>query len=62
MKYFKGGLQGFLQNYLNDAVNKGISDVKAIKSYAENEYKKAGHTPLLFLDKHELYKTYFGND
>lgn len=59
MAYYKRGLQGYLQNYLNEAVEKGIKDVKEIKKYAEQKYCFAHHTPLRFLDKMELYKSYF---
>lgn len=58
--YFKRGLQGYLHQYLNDAVDAGYKTVSEIKKYAENKYFENNHTPLRFFDKVELYKEYFG--
>lgn len=58
--YFKRGLQGYLHQYLNEAVDAGIDTISEIKRYAEKKYFENDHTPLTFLDKVELYKEYFG--
>ena len=35
--YFKRGLQGYLHQYLNDAVDAGYETVSEIKKYAETK-------------------------
>lgn len=50
-----------LWDFLNIAFDTVKTISKAsIKKEAERLYREAGLTPIPFLDKHEVYKKYFG--